>query len=143
SGRPSPPPAPAARPVSLARPRPSPRRGRIDFNRIVLATRFPFGLITKFASVFIPQATIVYPALGTVRERRWRVRHWTEAALDGRPMSHRGEDEFYGLREYRPGDNPRRIHWRRSARHGTLLVRETAPLGTNPSWCILSTRVPP
>ncbi len=133
---------PAGRTVSLELLRSCPHRGRLDFNRVVLATRFPFGLITKFASVSIPQSTIVYPTLGTVRERRWRTRHWTDAAHDGRPMNRRGEDEFYGLREYRAGDNPRRIHWRRSARAGTLLVREMAQLGTNQIWCILDTRVP-
>jgi len=33
-------------------------------------------------------------------------------------------EEFTGLREYRRGDNPRRIHWRSSARHNKLLVKE-------------------
>ncbi|MBF0610699.1 MAG: DUF58 domain-containing protein [Magnetococcales bacterium] len=33
-------------------------------------------------------------------------------------------EEFIGLREYRPGDTLRRIHWPGLARHGQLLVRE-------------------
>jgi uncharacterized protein (DUF58 family) len=33
-------------------------------------------------------------------------------------------EEFIGLREYRRGDSPRRIHWRSSARHQELLVKE-------------------
>jgi uncharacterized protein (DUF58 family) len=35
-----------------------------------------------------------------------------------------GVDEFYGLREYRPGDNPRHIYWRRTARTGVLVAKE-------------------
>jgi uncharacterized protein (DUF58 family) len=35
-----------------------------------------------------------------------------------------GMDEFYGLREYRPGDSPRHIYWRRTARTGTLVAKE-------------------
>jgi uncharacterized protein (DUF58 family) len=38
--------------------------------------------------------------------------------------------ELFGVREYRPGDPLRRIHWRSSARHGELVVREFEPPGT-------------
>lgn len=133
---------PAGRTIQVTLDRICPNRGRIDFDEIVLATRFPFGLITKLARVAVPQQTLVYPAIGAVRERRWQIRRWSEASLDGRPLPQRGDDEFYGLREYRPGDNPRRIHWRRSARAGQLVVREMARLGAAQIWCILDTRIP-
>jgi uncharacterized protein (DUF58 family) len=35
-----------------------------------------------------------------------------------------GDDDFAGLREYRPGDSPRRIAWKSYARRDALLVRE-------------------
>jgi uncharacterized protein (DUF58 family) len=38
-------------------------------------------------------------------------------------------NELFGVREYRPGDPLRRIHWRSSARHGELIVREYEPPG--------------
>jgi uncharacterized protein (DUF58 family) len=48
-------------------------------------------------------------------------------ALDG-PMrsARRGrmEAEFHGLRDWRSGDSQRWIHWRATARHGDLIVRE-------------------
>ncbi|HKW07745.1 MAG TPA: DUF58 domain-containing protein [Candidatus Dormibacteraeota bacterium] len=37
--------------------------------------------------------------------------------------------ELFGIREYRPGDSLRRIHWRSSARLGELVVREYEPPG--------------
>lgn len=37
--------------------------------------------------------------------------------------------ELFGVREYRRGDPLRRIHWRSSARHGELVVREYEPPG--------------
>lgn len=37
--------------------------------------------------------------------------------------------ELFGVREYRPGDSRRRIHWRSSARLGELVVREYEPPG--------------
>jgi uncharacterized protein (DUF58 family) len=61
-------------------------------------------------------------------------------ALAGRPQSRDLEasiaarragsgTEMFGVREYRPGDSLRRIHWRSSARHGELVVREYEPPG--------------
>ncbi len=41
------------------------------------------------------------------------------------PQRRRGE-ELFGIREYRPGDPARHIHWRSSARHRRLLVKEFA-----------------
>jgi uncharacterized protein (DUF58 family) len=37
--------------------------------------------------------------------------------------------ELFGVREYRPGDPLRRIHWKSSARLGELVVREFEPPG--------------
>jgi uncharacterized protein (DUF58 family) len=61
-------------------------------------------------------------------------------ALAGRPLAIEIEanvaapragsgTELFGVREYRPGDSLRRIHWRSSARHGELVVREYEPPG--------------
>lgn len=35
-----------------------------------------------------------------------------------------GQEEFFGTREYRPGDSPRYVHWSSTARHGELIVKE-------------------
>lgn len=37
--------------------------------------------------------------------------------------------ELFGVREFRPGDSLRRIHWRSTARRGELTVREYEPPG--------------
>jgi uncharacterized protein (DUF58 family) len=34
------------------------------------------------------------------------------------------DGDFFGLRDFRPGDDPRDIHWRTSARRGVPFVRE-------------------
>ena len=38
-------------------------------------------------------------------------------------------NELFGIREFRPGDSLRRIHWRSSARRSELVVREYEPPG--------------
>lgn len=50
-----------------------------------------------------------------------------EASLSA-PRSGSGM-ELFGVREYRPGDPLRRIHWKSSARLGELVVREYEPPG--------------
>ena len=55
-------------------------------------------------------------------------------ALRPRPGGGPGED--YDLREYRPGDPPRSIHWKLSSKLDALLVRET--LEADPATLILT-----
>jgi uncharacterized protein (DUF58 family) len=44
--------------------------------------------------------------------------------FDGRLADRSGSTAFSSLREYRPGDDPRAVHWRTTARAGTLIVRD-------------------
>ena len=47
----------------------------------------------------------------------------------GSPLPYTSIVGQWDHREYRPGDPLRRIHWRSSARHGELIVREFEPPG--------------
>jgi uncharacterized protein (DUF58 family) len=98
------------------------RRGRHRLSGLRLATKFPFGLVQKSRDVSNAAEVIVYPALVPV----------SPAVLRGLPVRHAGsrqkwrsrDGDFFGLRDFRPGDDPRDIHWRTSARKGTPFVRE-------------------
>lgn len=99
-----------------------PRRGLHRLIGFRLSTRFPFGLIRKSRDVAAPAELLVYPALVPVpmleltdRLAQHPARHAPRPARGG---------EFHGLRDFRPGDDPRQIHWRSSARRGRRLVRE-------------------
>src|SRR5439155_1591409 len=52
-----------------------------------------------------------------------------EIQAEAELRSARSGNELFGVREYRRGDPLRRIHWRSSARHGRLAVREFEPPG--------------
>ena len=67
---------------------------------------------------------VVYPAVGRVDPRM--LAQAQPADTTGATMRPRrgGSDELYGVKEYQPGESPRLIHWRRSARTGTLVTRE-------------------
>ncbi len=96
------------------------RRGCYTLTGYRVATKFPFALFRKSRDVAAPIEMIVYPARVVVPRPapRTQARGDTTANRAGR----RGE--FFGLREYRSGDDRRDVHWRSSARTGRLLVRE-------------------
>ena len=99
------------------------RRGYHHLTGFRLSTRFPFGLIRKSRDIDAPMRLLVYPALCAVPDHLVFGKRAEEGRRQVRSPSRRGD--FYGLREFRPGDDPRDIHWRASARRGRLFLRES------------------
>lgn len=98
------------------------RRGIVEFGTLRVLTRYPFGLIEKGYTMFLPDELVVYPSL---------VDHVATPPLDAMrgdaaPMHRTGRgSEFAGsVRFYREGDEARDIHWRRTASRGELVIRE-------------------
>jgi uncharacterized protein (DUF58 family) len=97
------------------------RRGRRRLPGVRVTTRFPFGLFVKSSRPLLDDEVVVFPAVHPL-DAGWRRR----LAAGGRRAIHRrgrGHD-LYNLREYHPGDDRRLIHWRSTAKTGTLVVRE-------------------
>jgi uncharacterized protein (DUF58 family) len=89
-----------------------------------LATSFPFGFIKRAMVRQRKEAVIVYPALGAVDPRVLQLGRAAEKTGAMMRPGRGGLDEFYGVKEFRRGDNPRWIYWRRSARTGVLVCKE-------------------
>jgi uncharacterized protein (DUF58 family) len=103
----------------------APRRGKYRFRTLELVTRSPFGLLERRVSIADPAQLTVYPQIGHLT-RRWQQIH-REASETRRGSRHdlsTQQQEYHGLRDYRPGDSPRWIHWRTSARLGQPMVKE-------------------
>lgn len=101
---------------------PTSRRGRVLLRRCEIATRFPFGLFRAWAVLHPDTECLVYPRPAEDAPPPPRAR-----GGDGSSAGH-GEDDFAGLKNYHPGDPPRRIAWKAHARGGELLVKEFAGL---------------
>lgn len=99
------------------------RRGRDVHAGFRIATRFPFGLFEKSREVPAPGELVIYPAVdpvqlaGVAGGRAAGAEH-----AGGRGQGH----EFLGLKLMRPGEDPRDVHWRKTAAVGQLVMRERA-----------------
>ena len=119
-------------------------RGRVKFSTVRVATGFPFGVFRKHVALPLRHDAVVFPALAHLLADIKTVSRSSDVSSGrGAPARIPGDEEFYGIREYRIGDNPRRIHWRSSARTGQLMIREMAPPGGRQLWCVVNTRVDP
>ena len=100
------------------------RRGVFSIGPLEAEWSDPFGVARSRQQLAPAVEIIVHPS--------------TEAVID-RPLARRFEDpplrpphsrpwpsgfEFYGMRDYVPGDDLRRVVWRATARTGRVLVRE-------------------
>ena len=100
------------------------RRGIYPLGTLTISTSFPFGLFFKERDVELPGELVIWPrhdrtlraaAPGAGKSRALGVALARAAGTRG---------DYRGLRPYRPGDDPKDIHWRSSARLETPVVRE-------------------
>ncbi|HEY2352166.1 MAG TPA: DUF58 domain-containing protein [Candidatus Acidoferrum sp.] len=97
------------------------RRGvhRQDTFRIV--TRFPFGFLQKARRLDLKSEAVVYPSVAPTEEFV-EILPGLHGALESLSKG-RGQD-LYALRGYVANDSVRHVHWKASARSGSLMVRE-------------------
>lgn len=98
-----------------------PRRGRQRLRSAHVASLFPLGLFRKGLRYPLDRELLVYPELfpaGSVELDR--------GGLSGEESSRRPGwgHELHGLRAFRVGDDPRSIHWKQTARLGSLVFTE-------------------
>ena len=111
--------------VAAARATPT-ARGIVTLGDFSISTAFPLGLTRKSIHMHQHRTLIVRPRVLPLRpDLLTRIRAAGPRIAGARPLIGHG-DEIIGLREYVPGDSPRTVAWRASARTGDLLVRQTA-----------------
>lgn len=116
------------------------KRGRYLFERISVTLTDPYGIARSTRRFSDPVSVLVYPKVEALSTPDTALRT-TQTEGARRAPAPRGED-FYGVREYRPGDDPRRIHWATTARLGTLMIREEEISGRDRVSILLDDRAP-
>ncbi len=107
------------------------RRGLIEFSGIELARADPLGLCYGIHPIATVQQLLVLPRQHPVPGLTLLCANLARLMPQSGVPSLTGAQEFHALREYRPGDSFRQIHWRASAKRGVHVVRQAldpAPL---------------
>ena len=119
------------------------RRGVVPLTSLTVSTSFPFGLFRKTRTLTVPGELVIWPR--TDRRIRASSPGGGRDPLSGTSIlgaaGPRGE--YRGLRGYRPGDDPKDIHWRTTARLGIPVVREYEQNVAETLWICLDTRGEP
>ena len=115
------------------------RRGAYQVGPLVAVASDPLGLAERETVVAEPFELVVHPRIELVADRPL-TRQYEDPPIRP-PVSKPWPSglEFYGMREYVPGDDLRRIVWRASARTGKIMVREAEQGITDRVTIILDT----
>jgi len=105
---------------SIGVPLPAPHRGRLPAPRIVIESRFPFGLWRAWAYLTPALSAMVYPKPETDAPP---LPLTGTGGGDGYGLASSGDD-FAGVRPYSPGDPQKMIAWRLAARSDELSVKQ-------------------
>jgi uncharacterized protein (DUF58 family) len=101
---------------------PTDRRGEIPVGPLRLIRADPLGLSRRVREYGRPQTLLVHPrTVAMPLMPSGRAHHLEGPTTDRAPA---GTVTFHALREYVVGDDLRHIHWKSSARTGTLMVRQ-------------------
>ena len=98
-----------------------PRRGIHRLASAHLATLFPLGLFRKGMRQRLDREVMVFPGLVSGQHT---VRRSASVIGDTQDSRAGWGHDLHSLRVLRPGDDPRRIHWKQTARTGTLIFME-------------------
>jgi uncharacterized protein (DUF58 family) len=101
------------------------RRGRVQLGDVAIRATARWGLLTRIIRLPLAAETTVIPSLANVRRFRLLAMQHRLSDVGVRALRRRGEGRsFAGLREYVPGDDPRNIDWKSTARHERMMLRE-------------------
>jgi uncharacterized protein (DUF58 family) len=122
------------RAVHLRYPVHATRRGRWGLGPLIVTRTDPFGVARVQAVLGTRDTVTVWPAVVDLPVPRALLVAEPEHAMIG---ARTPATDDAALREYRVGDDMRRVHWRSSARRGELVVRADERAGLRPVIVLL------
>jgi len=108
----------------------APRRGILRPGRLTLYTRFPLGLYYAWAYLELAMHCVVYPRPAFPRLPLPP----PAASANAGAERGRGQEDFYGLRQYHAGDSPHHVAWKAAARDRGLLTKQFSGQAETELW---------
>lgn len=101
------------------------RRGREEAGSFVVDSVGPLGLGVRRGWISLPWSIVVYPPMVSMRLRASVAQSLRRREMGRRPERQLGEGRlFESLREWVPGDDPRHIDWKATARRHKMITRQ-------------------
>jgi uncharacterized protein (DUF58 family) len=98
--------------------------------RLRIESSYPLGLLRCWTWIDLDMRALVYPQpLPSVEPD-----NAGSDSAEGQWLTGSGDDEFAGIREYRDGDNPRRVYWKGLARGQALQTKDYATAVADGRW---------
>ncbi len=102
------------------------RRGWLDLGKVTIQTRYPLALFRSWSPVRPDAQVLVYPFPQITPLPPEQAVPELGNTLD----TGIGSDDFIALREYHPGDSPRHIAWKVTARSDHLVTKQFSSRGS-------------
>ncbi|MBL4582330.1 MAG: DUF58 domain-containing protein [Gammaproteobacteria bacterium] len=107
------------------------KRGEFKAPRLRVLTRFPLGLCRAWSVVDLNLHCLVYP-----RPIQFSMNQFDSGASGGSDstINQKGSEDFYGLRDYVPGDSLRQVAWKNVARGQGMKLKQFVDYVDNKVW---------
>jgi uncharacterized protein (DUF58 family) len=115
------------------------RRGAHPVGPLIVSRTDPFGIAYAEYAIGQPRQLLVTPRVVPLSRGELDVAHSEGTEHELLRHSIPSADELIA-REYRPGDPLRRVHWRATARHDQLMVRQEEQRSNPEAWLLIDTR---
>ncbi len=116
------------------------RRGIFSLGAVRLCGGDPACIFKFTRKFFLPGEIVIFPETVELKSMPLGLRRHSEQSLTGRPAGTAGYGyEYFGIKEFRPGDDMRHIHWKASAKQGKMIVQEFEAQTSNQINIVLDT----
>ena len=119
------------------------KRGVFSIPQGLAESSFPFNIFKHSVLFARKEYLTVHPASRDLRNLFPRD-GGVQPRMSARSVPRPGDSmDFYGCRPYRPGDSPRKIHWRATARCRIPIIKEYQQEHVSHAAVLLDTYIPP